>query len=247
MRAITVCVDYSDFLGITLPRNRRHFEDYMIVTTPRDIETINLAKKHQCQLFVTEAFYDNGAHFNKYLPMEMGFDKFGRHGWLWILDADVVLPKDLNHQAYHVGHLYNPRRRMLTDLTGDLAAKIDTPWNHIRRDKFTAESPGYCQIFHADDPHLGEPPWHQTNWKHAGGGDAFFQRKWGEDEKIRCPWDVLHLGDKDDNWCGRSTPFLDGRIVRGAPARKQKLRDIFMERHKRNLAGDLDNFESEKI
>src|SRR3954471_1279294 len=35
LRAVTPCVDYLDYLRITLPLNRQHFSEYWIVTCPR--------------------------------------------------------------------------------------------------------------------------------------------------------------------------------------------------------------------
>lgn len=233
MRAITICVEYSDFLSHTLPRNRHHFDEYMIVTASHDKETVKVAEQYDCRILVTDAFYDNGASFNKYLPMEYGFDAMGRHGWLCILDADIVLPRKIEHQQYEKGFLYNPRRRFMEDVTGDIQKKIELPWDSYPLDNWLCESPGYLQLFHAEDSHLPAPPWHQTNWKHAGGGDSFFQLLWPDECKVRIPWDVLHLGPKDHNWCGRVTPFLNGQLPKESRKRRHALRDMMRERWKK--------------
>ena len=41
------------------------------------------------------------------------------------------------------------------------------------------------EVFHADDPHLGPPPWFDVRWSHAGGGDSEFQAKWPDHLKVR--------------------------------------------------------------
>lgn len=222
MRAITICVDYADLLAVTLPWNRHNFTEWMIVTTPEDQQTIQLASEHSCQVYTTRSFYDNGAHFNKYLAMEEGFDVLGREGWLCILDADVLIPKGVDHTHYRIGNLYGPRRRMLQDPTGNIQKKINKPWIGYKIDGFVAQFPGYCQIFNVDDPRLGPPPWHETDWKHCAGGDARFQDKWEHRHKIRTPWEVLHLGPKDVNWCGRSSHYVDGTV----PQNSKELRDL---------------------
>ena len=74
LRAILVCVDYADLLGLTMPYNRHHFSELMVVTSPQDKDTIALAPKLKAQLHVTESFYDNGADFNKWKGLEEALD-----------------------------------------------------------------------------------------------------------------------------------------------------------------------------
>ena len=50
MRAITVCVEYSDYLSHTLPYNRHQFSEWMIVTTPEDKATRDVASSLGCLL-----------------------------------------------------------------------------------------------------------------------------------------------------------------------------------------------------
>ena len=77
--AVMVSVDYADLLSITLPRNRHHFERVMVVTTPNvsDLATREVARANNAELFCTNSFYDDGAHFNKWKALEQALDK----GW----------------------------------------------------------------------------------------------------------------------------------------------------------------------
>lgn len=95
LRAIMVCVDYSDLLAVTLPYNRHHFEDVMVVTSHSDRATQDVAVQNDAKLFMTSAFYRDGAKFNKWRALEEGLDAFGRRGWLCLMDADVLWPKQL--------------------------------------------------------------------------------------------------------------------------------------------------------
>jgi hypothetical protein len=228
MRAVIVCVDYADILAVTLPWNRHHFTEVMVVTASHDVETSRVADANDARILTTDAFYDNEAVFNKYLPLEYGLDALGRTGWLCIMDADIMWPKILPDFQFQFGNLYGPRRRMMEDLSK--IHDINDNWDVYPLHPQEAELAGYTQIFHADDPHLGTAPWHQTNWKHAGGGDSFFQFKWPERSKIRPPFEVLHLGPAWQNWCGRTTPFVDGSVPEKAKERMAQLHQFIRGR-----------------
>lgn len=205
-RAILVCVDYLDLLKITLPWNRHHFNEIMVVTTHADADTITYAAGAVSHMHVTDAFTRDGAIFNKFRAIEEALDVFGRHGIICLLDADILWPKVLPEFPILKDTLYCPKRRMLRD-----PHQFTESLNWETVPKHTEyEFCGYSQIFHADDKHLGKPPWHQIQWTHAGGADSFFQARWPAERKIRPPFEVLHLGEEKKNWCGRSTPYLDG-------------------------------------
>lgn len=229
MKAILVCVDYSDFLAITLPYNRHHFEEVMVVTAPNDQKTLQIAVANEASVFVTDAFYNDGADFNKWLALEKGLDRLGRDGLICLMDADVLWPKHIDKKfAYQKGCLYTPKRRMFEDLKQPIPK--EPYWKQYPLHPQQREFAGYTQIFHADDLVLGPAPWHQTNWKHAGGADSFFQQKWAEENKIRPPFEVLHLGEAGVNWCGRTTPFLDGSIPPNQEEKRQQLQRYFRGR-----------------
>jgi hypothetical protein len=213
MRAILVSVDYGDILKHTLPYNRHHFEDVMVVTDSRDTHTKELANEYECQLFITDAFYDDGADFNKWKALEYALDCYGRRGWLVLMDADVAWPKDIGitTEVLLRDRLYTPIAHTIK--FSQLPLEVIPPenkWTDYRERGNQVEWAGYTQIFHATDYHLPPPPWHDTGWRHAGGADSFFQRRWPAGHKLRPPFEVLHIGESGKNWCGRSTPYLDG-------------------------------------
>jgi hypothetical protein len=256
MRAILVSVDFADLLAITLPYNRHHFTDVLVVTTHEDKETQWVALENRAQLFLTNAFYQNGADFNKWLALELGLDAFGRDGWLCIMDADVLWPRETSRtvsqgQRYHeigrlpldlkIGNLYTPRRRMLDESgwrqnLSEAGAPPERLWPDLPLHPQQVEFAGYTQIFHANDPHLPSPPWHQTDWRHCGGADSFFQALWPPQRKVRPPFEVLHLGPAGLNSCGRVTPRLDGTEFHEAEERRCKVRDYI-----RGRAGKYDH------
>lgn len=237
MRAILVSVDYHDLLAITLPYNRHHFSSVCVVTAPGD-KSIKVAEDNGCKIFVTSSFYDGGASFNKWKALEEGLNWFRRRDidpWLCIMDADILWPKELrglggsqngwNQGSLVPGNLYTPLRRMMVDNLSTIPQ--ETEWRQFPVHSNIQEWAGYSQIFHQDDCHLPQPPWHETNWRHAGGADSCFQQRWPASAKLRPPWDCLHLGSAGTNWAGRVTPYVDGTTHPEAPARAATLSRFF--------------------
>ncbi len=227
VRSIMVAVDYADLLALTLPYNRHHFEEVMVVTSLTDKGCAAIAHANDCIVHATDTFYHHGAAFNKWAALEEGLDHFGRNGWLCIMDADVLWPKKLPTDLNLVpGNLYGPYRRMYPHIA--IPQEKDWPFWKIHRN--VNEWAGYSQIFHADDPHLSAPPWHEVDWMHGGGADSMFQLRWPSANKIRPSFDVLHLGEAGVNWCGRSSSYADGSANPVSNQRLEQLRGFIRGR-----------------
>ena len=228
MKAITVCVEYDDLLEITLPRAAPHFDGILVVTSPEDKNTMRLVGRFAREglrvgIWPTNAFYQNGAGFNKGLALEQGFDILGREGWICVFDADIVMPAEMDLSGLVPGKLYCPRRRICKD-----PRKYDGSEDFRRWKPFPdMEHAGYCQFFHADDPVLKSVrPWYGTHWKHAGGCDSDFQSRWPDGHKEWLDFTVLHLGEDAANWHGRCTPRLDGTMPEGFQHRKAQQEEM---------------------
>lgn len=221
IKAITICVDYDDFLRLTLPRTLQHVDKFLIVTSNADTRTQQLAAEYGVDCFTTDAFYEDGAAFNKGRAMEQGFDVLGRDGWILILDADIVLPKQLPPLDLQIGKMYTPRRRILSNVDG-MSSLPDIPDVQIPI-RVEHGNFGYFQLFHADDPAVRtRRPWYQTDWIHAGGADSVFEKFWRPQNKSGLPFEVIHLGDPDQNWFGRVRPRIDtGEVADEAGVRQQ--------------------------
>ena len=212
MNAITTCVGYDDLLAITLPQNAKHFGLVMVVTTPEDQATADVVRQlDNAHIYTTDAFYANGAPFNKGLALEEGLNWLGREGWICIFDADTLMPPEMDLSSIEKGFLYSPYRRICEDpklFTKELEWK-NLPLGYETRN---GEHAGYFQLFHADDEHLPDPclyPWYGTQWKTAQGCDTDFQNHWPRKWRKRLPFEVLHLGPLKTNWAGRVSPRWD--------------------------------------
>jgi glycosyltransferase involved in cell wall biosynthesis len=239
VRAILVCVNYDDILSVTLKANARHFEKVLVVSSPYDTNTAAVVHSTpNAELFTTDAFYRSGAVFNKGAALEEGFDVLGRSGWICVLDADILLPDFMDLRRIQKGFLYSPYRRILRDIS---QWQDGFEWDHLPRHK-EIEWAGYFQLFHADDPAISRRPWYAVDWAHAGGCDSDFQFRWPRRNRVRLPFDVLHIGEDGKNWCGRATHRMDGTLPPDAAARAEQLSKFLAGR-----GPDGRNYESEKV
>jgi len=248
LRAAIVCVDFADILARTLPWNIHHFQKLLIVTTPYDRKTkdvaIDISRRNGLRvcIYETESFYKDGADFNKWLALEEALDWFGRWGWMCLMDVDILWPRKAPLLDLQVGYLYGPKRYIL-DRAFDPIPPEDQ-WDKLPMHRNLAEWPGYTQIFHAEDPHLPEPPWHQTDWRHAGGADSWFQALWPRKHRIRLEWPVLHLGPCGINWCGRTLPDSQNRLPSKSLQRQRRLADYLRQRRGKQGA---DRYQHERL
>lgn len=202
IRGITIAVGewYARTLEICLVRNMRHMTECLVVTTPQDdaVKAV-VAKVPGARVFETDAFTRHGARFNKGLGIEEGFDALGRHGWLWIWDADCLAPDHFPQDNLRPGFLHGCTRRILED-PRRWSPSLDWRVCPQARDGGPI---GYCQVFQADDPVLAHRrPWYDVSFAHAGGGDAAFMGLWPKSRHAMLPMDVLHLGPRDTHWFG---------------------------------------------
>lgn len=218
MTGIVVCVGYDDLLALTLRPNVRHLSRCVVVTAPADAATRKIAESvPDCRVHVTDAFYRRGATFNKGAAVEEVFDAAGRErmGWTLIWDADVLLPARLpDVRGLDPAKLYGAVRRMFEDVTAPVPP--EPAWRELPVSREWGY-PGYFHLFHGSAPVLrGTRPWYDPSFRHAGGGDGYFQSLWSESQKEHLPVEVLHFGPRDTNWCGRVSPRADGGPVPGA-------------------------------
>lgn len=209
IRALTVAVGewYARTLEICLVRNMRHFVECLVITAPEDEAVKRVALSVPgVRLYETNDFYAYGAHFNKGLCIEKGFDVLGRDGWLAVIDSDILLPDSLPLELLQPGRLYGANRRILEN-PGHWHPGFD--WRHAAP-TVDGGPVGFFQLFHAEDPHVRDKrPLYDVSFSHAGGGDAYFMAHWPKPRHQVLPVEVLHLGPRDKHWFGTTPGAVD--------------------------------------
>ena len=168
---LTVSVGYADLLEPSVRRWATALDRWIVVTTPDDHATLELCARHGVATYLTRAFFDDQAVFNKANAMSEAYVATPwTEFWLFI-DADVIPPADWRARVEAAqpmsGNLYGCTRRL----------EDGSVYNE-------GEIAGYFQLFHASDPQVQRRPLLDCSWQHAGGYDSEFQFRWMPDQRI---------------------------------------------------------------
>jgi hypothetical protein len=145
LEGIIVCVNYSDFLAHTLPYNKTHFDNLIVVTDTKDNKTKELCEFYHVRCIQTDIFYENGNSFNKGAAIDYGLSQLENKGWVMHLDADIYLPPLTRHilenipletqKIYGADRLMCPSYERWTEFLNN-PKKIQEGWVYIHLDSF---------------------------------------------------------------------------------------------------------------
>lgn len=199
---LTVCVDYADLLQNSLSRWCRGLDRLIIVTTPTDEATLDLCRRWGIPSHQTDAFYRDGAAFNKGLAISEAVEQCNwLEDWQLLFDADIVPPENWR-QIVEVarpepGFIYGAVRQLESG----------------ERFSDRSEIPGYFQLFHASDKNSQRKPLLDTTWRHAGGMDSEFHQRWPHNRKRWLDMTLIHQGEPGMNWHGRGNYEATARML----------------------------------
>jgi hypothetical protein len=88
--AISVVVNYSDFFKHCLS-NKDVFDEWVIVTDTKDIDTKNLCDENGLTCLQTNVFYEGGGKFRKYAGINEALKHVEEDSWVVFIDADIIL------------------------------------------------------------------------------------------------------------------------------------------------------------
>lgn len=94
LEAVTVCVNYSDYLEEVMPHNLPHLDLWTVVTTPEDRATRALCHRYGVRCLATDAFHRDAERprINKSRGINYGLAHQSGNGWMLHLDGDIALP-----------------------------------------------------------------------------------------------------------------------------------------------------------
>ena len=235
IEAVVVCVGYADFLCWSLPLNRQHFDDMVVVTSTEDERTARVCEVYNVRCVKTNIFKEE---FNKGAGINLGLAQLKCTDWVVHLDADIVLPSRfremlkvaqiepeniygcsrMNAVGFRAWLQYftNPRPLIHKQIyvfndIFPMSPTISKLWPDLDFEFEKGYLPlGYLQIWNQGLKKMKYPEQHGD----AARGDMEFALQWPRKNRILIPEiNVTHLVSKDGveqgkNWGGRmSAPF----------------------------------------
>lgn len=101
LHALTVCVHYADYLWEVLS-NHHHFEDCTVVTCRDDQQTKDLCAAAGLRVIESDYAGPSGACFDSAFAkaplINEGLQQLPQDGWVVILDADLLLPRNFRQR-----------------------------------------------------------------------------------------------------------------------------------------------------
>lgn len=238
---ITVCRDMADYLAITLPKNRKHANTYIIACAPGVHADSQAAEAGGAVAVGCKALADDG--FRKGAAINEALEYCEPSDWVLMLDADMILPDDFREklEAYpkDSNTIYGVKR-------------MDQPAeDYLRHEKWTREyendgyeaeyfnppklvenprdiGAGAFQLFHASAKCLRNlKKWYPERKKDATLDDRLFVRQWPADKRDEFDGTAIakelpgihpiHIGVLGANHQGRVTPTI-GELSKDVPA-----------------------------
>jgi len=229
---VIVCVDYADFLEVTLPFARGVADDIVVVTAPGDRRTLDVVARSGVRCIESTAMREGGRRFSLGAGINAGLQACRLDDWVLVLDADIVLPgtaarRTLETVGLVPSKLYgidrvHCRGRAAWDAFA-AAERVVRHWEirwlrdfpmgaRIRFPDDRGYAPcGFFQLWHPRHSGVRDYPVHPAGT--AEGSDMLHAERWGRPWREHIPEIVaiqLESDAPDDpvgvNWAGRRTP-----------------------------------------
>ena len=229
IEAVTVCVNYSDFLAHTLPHNKNHFDKIVIVTDTKDSETKRVCDYYDVMCIQTDVFYENGNKINKGKGINEGLKHLDGDGWIVHLDADIYLPPltrsileriDLDEETiYGVDRMMCPTYEKWIEFI-DNPSPMHEGWIYVHTGAFPLgvriaeyknkgwEPIGFFQMWNPKASGIFEYP---KDHGSVDRSDVIFAKKFNRNKRQLIPEIIsIHIDSEEmvkmgKNWGGRQT------------------------------------------
>ncbi len=213
VEAVTTCVDYADYLAVSLPRNRSHFDRIVVVTSEGDAATHALCAQLDVPRWICPpARLTLHGSFNKGCAINDGLRQLSRKEWIVHLDADIVLPDGFRAALEARAAELDPQSLYTMPRSGCPS------WADWERFLATGEAApmlfqdglGYFQMVHARADRLASgTTFYPESYGHPELTDLLFSRRFLANRRNVLDMRCIHLGPHEVNWRGRvSPPFV---------------------------------------
>jgi len=199
--AITVCVNYSDYLNLVLP-NKYIFKKWLIVTIPEDKQTIELCQRYSLDYCFSERIYENGP-FCKGKAINDGILQLDPQpsDWLCVVDADTYLFPSiievLANTKLDKDYIYGLYGRVCVKDEDEFLQLLESNKDISDSLEHICLLAGFFQLWHSSIR-----PFYFEESTHAGLDDILMRDSYGHRTKF-LPCYAIHIGELWINHKGR--------------------------------------------
>lgn len=193
---LVISVNMSDYLDITLSRNRKYFSQYIVVTCHTDTKTKEICKKYNARVIEYDNFFPSDAKFNKSGALKHSQQIIHRdypNNWILILDSDIVLPKNTTEI---LGAVVNNNKNILYGMHRYEVMNTEELDNELRERKYGCNFVGYFQLY------FDKTKYYDSFSYNASKCDSDFSKKFRNKKMLES--NVFHMGIQGAHWNGRS-------------------------------------------
>lgn len=189
--AITVCVDYSEYLALIVG-NKAVFDRWMIVTVKQDKDTIALCEREGLDYCFSERLYEGGP-FCKGKAINDGLMELRPQDWVCQLDADTYLFPALRTAIEEANLdsdcMYGLYGRLLVNDGAELKAMLDKEQISPDELEHVGLAVGYFQMWHSSMRQF-----YPEQSTHAGLDDILMRESYSLDKVKLFPSYAIHIG-----------------------------------------------------
>ena len=198
LSGVVVSVGYGDRLATTLPSNIKLFDQFVVVTSPEDSYTQQVARELGATIILSSRCFDDEHSFNKGRMLNEGLAALKDPDWVILTDADITLNPNTRdyvmENSFNPGCIYFTARQDLSPVAG-------------QQPSVNMEPNGYFQMFNpkaiAIREHWPRPVCEE--FCSAGSVDSWFWQQWPKEKVIFVPdLMVQHIPSIQlgENWNG---------------------------------------------
>lgn len=226
LEAVTVSINYADFLRVFLEQNLSHFDRLVVVTSHEDHETQALCREFSVHCVPTDAHTQHDEKLNKGACVNLALGHLRNLGWVIQMDADIILPPRFRNllqlAALDPDCIYGADRMLVKSYDHWLQAQKDmTPqFKHSLLVEAPAHTACGARLVHHQYGYIPMgcfQMWHSSKGKpypmvhgNAAETDVLFGLMWPQNKRVLLPTvKVFHLESEPvpmgANWRGRKS------------------------------------------
>lgn|SRR5277367_2369315 len=222
IEAVTVCMNYGDFLAHTMPLNKPHFDNWIVVTTPQDLHTKDVCRYYDVPFIETYAADLHKGEFHKGLCVTEGIKELTKSDWLVLIDADTILQPNFRKMINILNIGESMDKSCLYTIDRVRFNSFDEWMDFYTHPSFDLGTrprdgrfclpmfipTGFFQMWHISTGIVE----YVHEWCEQGGEDIRFSYLWPRNKRIFIPETTCyHIASEEKcNWLGRiSKPFVN--------------------------------------